>query len=147
MCFQEATGKFLWQAVHDKLPDRNVKDWPKEGVCDFYRDAFVERKVCESSWGDAFPNYRDCLQREKKLGEGFVDRHASCLDEGHRRESALERREARANEDRSGRGKRDPKEPKDPSGGNSGGGKHEPKEPKDPSGCNREPKQPREGKN
>ena len=33
MCFDEATGKFLWQAVHDKLPDRNVKDWPKEGVC------------------------------------------------------------------------------------------------------------------
>lgn len=33
MCFNEADGKFLWQAVHDKLPDRNVKDWPKEGVC------------------------------------------------------------------------------------------------------------------
>jgi outer membrane protein assembly factor BamB len=33
MCFDEATGKFVWQAVHDKLPDRNVKDWPKEGVC------------------------------------------------------------------------------------------------------------------
>ena len=22
MCFDEKTGKFLWQAVHDKLPDR-----------------------------------------------------------------------------------------------------------------------------
>jgi outer membrane protein assembly factor BamB len=33
MCFDERTGKFLWQAVHDKLPNRNVTDWPKEGVC------------------------------------------------------------------------------------------------------------------
>lgn len=33
MCFDEATGKFLWQAVHDKLPSGQVHDWPKEGVC------------------------------------------------------------------------------------------------------------------
>ncbi|MEZ6139576.1 MAG: PQQ-binding-like beta-propeller repeat protein [Zavarzinella sp.] len=33
MCFEEATGKFLWQAVHDKLPSGLVNDWPKEGVC------------------------------------------------------------------------------------------------------------------
>jgi outer membrane protein assembly factor BamB len=33
MCFDEKTGKFLWQAVHDKLPAANVHDWPKEGVC------------------------------------------------------------------------------------------------------------------
>ncbi len=33
MCFDEATGKFLWQAVHDKLPTGMVNDWPKEGVC------------------------------------------------------------------------------------------------------------------
>ena len=33
LCLEEATGKFLWQAVHDKLPDRFAKDWPKEGVC------------------------------------------------------------------------------------------------------------------
>jgi outer membrane protein assembly factor BamB len=33
MCFDEKTGKFLWQAVFDKLPDGQVKDWPKEGVC------------------------------------------------------------------------------------------------------------------
>jgi outer membrane protein assembly factor BamB len=33
MCFDEATGKFLWQAVHDKLPGGLVVDWPKEGVC------------------------------------------------------------------------------------------------------------------
>ena len=33
MCFDEATGKFLWQAVHDKLPGGQVRDWPDIGVC------------------------------------------------------------------------------------------------------------------
>ena len=33
MCFEVATGKFLWQAVHDKLPGGQVVDWPKEGLC------------------------------------------------------------------------------------------------------------------
>ena len=33
MCFEEATGKFLWQAVHDKLPGGPVVDWPREGIC------------------------------------------------------------------------------------------------------------------
>src|SRR5438128_2523026 len=33
MCFDEATGKFLWQAVHDKLQAGRVNDWPFEGVC------------------------------------------------------------------------------------------------------------------
>jgi outer membrane protein assembly factor BamB len=33
MCFDEATGKFLWQMVHDKLPSGQVNDWPREGVC------------------------------------------------------------------------------------------------------------------
>jgi len=33
MCFAENDGKFLWQAVHDKLPSGNVNDWPKEGLC------------------------------------------------------------------------------------------------------------------
>ncbi len=32
MCFDERTGQFLWQAVHDKLPGGVVNDWPKEGV-------------------------------------------------------------------------------------------------------------------
>jgi outer membrane protein assembly factor BamB len=31
MCFDEKTGQFLWQAVHDKLPS-NVNDWPGVGV-------------------------------------------------------------------------------------------------------------------
>jgi outer membrane protein assembly factor BamB len=33
MVFEEATGKFLWQAIHDKLPDGRVKDWPEQGIC------------------------------------------------------------------------------------------------------------------
>ena len=33
MCFDEKSGKFLWQAVHDKLESGNVNDWPKEGLC------------------------------------------------------------------------------------------------------------------
>ncbi len=32
-CFDEKTGKLLWQAVHDKLPSGQVHDWPKEGLC------------------------------------------------------------------------------------------------------------------
>jgi outer membrane protein assembly factor BamB len=33
MCFDEQTGKFLWQHVHDKLPSGLVNDWPREGIC------------------------------------------------------------------------------------------------------------------
>jgi outer membrane protein assembly factor BamB len=33
MCFDEKTGEFLWQAVHDKHPAGQVTDWPKEGIC------------------------------------------------------------------------------------------------------------------
>lgn len=33
MCFDEATGKFLWQAVHPKLEGGHVRDWPKIGIC------------------------------------------------------------------------------------------------------------------
>jgi outer membrane protein assembly factor BamB len=33
MCFDEKTGKFLWQIVHDKLPAGRVNDWPEEGIC------------------------------------------------------------------------------------------------------------------
>src|SRR5262249_25217113 len=33
MCFREADGHFLWQAIHDKLPAGRVNDWPKEGIC------------------------------------------------------------------------------------------------------------------
>ena len=32
MCFRETDGKFLWQAVHDKLPGGMENDWPQQGV-------------------------------------------------------------------------------------------------------------------
>lgn len=33
MAFQASDGAFLWQSVHDKLPDGRVHDWPLQGVC------------------------------------------------------------------------------------------------------------------
>jgi outer membrane protein assembly factor BamB len=33
MCFDEKTGNFLWQMVHDKLESGQVHDWPREGLC------------------------------------------------------------------------------------------------------------------
>lgn len=32
MCFREADGQFLWQAVHSKLPAGRVSDWPLVGL-------------------------------------------------------------------------------------------------------------------
>ena len=32
MCFRESDGKFLWQILHDKLPNSDVNDYPREGV-------------------------------------------------------------------------------------------------------------------
>lgn len=31
-CFDAASGKFLWQAVHDKRPEGHATDWPQIGV-------------------------------------------------------------------------------------------------------------------
>ncbi len=33
MCFRESDGKFLWQAVSDKLESGQKNDWPEQGVC------------------------------------------------------------------------------------------------------------------
>lgn len=33
MCFAEADGKYLWEAIHDKLASGQVNDYPKQGVC------------------------------------------------------------------------------------------------------------------
>jgi outer membrane protein assembly factor BamB len=33
LCLDEKTGRFLWQAVHPKLPSGQMNDWPREGVC------------------------------------------------------------------------------------------------------------------
>ena len=32
MCFRESDGQFLWQAVHEKLPNPMENDWPQQGV-------------------------------------------------------------------------------------------------------------------
>lgn len=32
LCFDEASGKLLWQATHDKLASGAVNDWPEQGV-------------------------------------------------------------------------------------------------------------------
>lgn len=32
MCFNEADGSFLWQITHDKLPEPELNDWPKQGI-------------------------------------------------------------------------------------------------------------------
>ncbi len=33
ICFDEETGKFLWQDSNEKLPTGRVHDWPLQGVC------------------------------------------------------------------------------------------------------------------
>ncbi len=33
LCLDEKTGKFLWQATHDKLAAGRVNDWPEQGIC------------------------------------------------------------------------------------------------------------------
>lgn len=33
VCVDEKSGKFLWQATHDKLPTGQVNDWPEQGLC------------------------------------------------------------------------------------------------------------------
>ena len=33
MCFRESDGRFLWQAVSDKLETGQKNDWPEQGVC------------------------------------------------------------------------------------------------------------------
>ncbi len=33
ICFDEATGEFLWQHSSEKLPTGRVHDWPNQGIC------------------------------------------------------------------------------------------------------------------
>ncbi len=33
LCFDEKTGKFLWQLTREKLPQGRVNDWPEQGIC------------------------------------------------------------------------------------------------------------------
>ena len=33
MAFEASDGTFLWQMVHDKLPETKLHDWPLQGIC------------------------------------------------------------------------------------------------------------------
>ncbi len=33
LCFEEETGRFLWQDSNEKLPTGRIHDWPDQGVC------------------------------------------------------------------------------------------------------------------
>jgi outer membrane protein assembly factor BamB len=33
LCFDEKSGKFLWQLTREKLPQGRANDWPEQGVC------------------------------------------------------------------------------------------------------------------
>ncbi len=71
MCLRESDGKFLWQAVHDKLASGRVNDWPEQGVCS---SPFVEgdrvyyvSNRCELVCADVegFANGNQGIQTEK----------------------------------------------------------------------------------
>lgn len=71
MVFDEKTGKFLWQAVHDVLPAGGVANWPKEGLCStptvvgnrVYYVSIQCRVVCADIFG--FVDGNQGLQNEK----------------------------------------------------------------------------------
>src|SRR6516162_644282 len=61
MCFRESDGEFLWQSVHDKLPNPMANDWPQQGIAstpavDGDRLYYVSNRcelVCADVAGDA----------------------------------------------------------------------------------------------
>jgi len=73
LCLREADGKFLWQAVHDKLPSGRVNDWPEQGICsspcvEGNRVYYVSNR-CELVCADA---------------EGFADGNQGAQDEKYK---------------------------------------------------------------
>ncbi len=64
MCFDEKTGDFLWQHVHNKLEAGRVNDWPSEGICS---SPFVE--------GDHlfYVNNRSEVIRAAKTADGKIE--------------------------------------------------------------------------
>src|SRR5262245_31179278 len=79
MCFDEKTGKFLWQAVHDKLPNPDDNDWPEQGVCsapavEGDRVYYVSNRaelICADTEG--FANGNQGVQDEKYKSETDAD--------------------------------------------------------------------------
>jgi outer membrane protein assembly factor BamB len=79
LCFEEKTGKFLWQAVHDKLPGGNVVDWPEIGLCstptvEGDRVYYVSNR-CTVTCADAngFANGNQGIQTEQYKTDTDVD--------------------------------------------------------------------------
>jgi outer membrane protein assembly factor BamB len=80
MCFDEKTGEFLWQAVHDKLPSGQVHDYPREGICstpivDEGRAYYVSNRctvVCAGMNG-LDKNNNEGFQNEKYKEKADVD--------------------------------------------------------------------------
>jgi len=80
LCFRESDGKFLWQAVHDKLSAGRVNDWPLQGICS---TVFVEgerlyyvNNRCELVCADTegfLDDQNDGTQVEKYIGPDKVD--------------------------------------------------------------------------
>jgi len=79
LCFRESDGKFLWQAVHDKLSAGRVNDWPLQGICstpavEGNRIYYVSNQchlVCVDTEG--FANGNDGMQDEKYKGDEHAD--------------------------------------------------------------------------
>ncbi|HXG12027.1 MAG TPA: PQQ-binding-like beta-propeller repeat protein [Gemmataceae bacterium] len=80
MCFDEKTGRFLWQAVHDKLPNTDENDWPEQGIAstpavDGNRVYYVSNR-CELVCADTeafLDGKNDGIQDEKYKGPTDAD--------------------------------------------------------------------------
>ncbi|MCB1042447.1 MAG: PQQ-binding-like beta-propeller repeat protein [Acidobacteria bacterium] len=81
MCFSEADGSFLWQAIHDKLSAGRVNDWPLQGVCstpfmDGDRAYYVSNRcelVCVDLEGFADGENDGPYTQEKYTGKQHAD--------------------------------------------------------------------------
>ncbi|MBI4564265.1 MAG: PQQ-binding-like beta-propeller repeat protein [Planctomycetes bacterium] len=79
MCFAALDGKFLWQAVHDKLAE--AEDWPKIGICSTPcvagdRVYYVSNRgelVCADALGFADDENDDPIRDEKRAGRHDAD--------------------------------------------------------------------------
>jgi len=79
MCFDQKTGQFLWQAVHDKLASGQVNDYPQQGICSgpavegnrLWYTTNQCRIVCADTEG--FANGNDGIQTEKYKDKTDVD--------------------------------------------------------------------------
>jgi outer membrane protein assembly factor BamB len=80
MCFDEKSGKFLWQAVHDKLEAGRVNDWPREGICStpivegkrIYYCSNRSEVICATTDGLS-AGKNEGVQDETYKGEGKAD--------------------------------------------------------------------------